>query len=148
MIHKMIAFTLVILMGSIVMADDTPRSLFYFTGADAAKEWQNVNDGVMGGVSERKFKIADKRTLEFFGNLLLENSGDFAFVRTKAKKMSLEKGDTLVAKVRGRWPGIYLEPLPQQAADRILLSGHGANQEGRMDRSQNSPGEVRGDFVW
>ena len=78
-----------------------PKVLFDFTGADAAKEWQTVNDGVMGGVSEGKFKITDTKTLEFFGTLSLENNGGFASVRTKAKKLGLEKGDTLVAKVRG-----------------------------------------------
>ena len=83
------------------MADDKPQVLFEFTGADAAKEWQAVNDGVMGGVSEGKFKITDKKTLEFSGTLSLENNGGFASVRSKAKKLGLEKGDTIVAKVRG-----------------------------------------------
>ena len=83
------------------MADDKPQVLFDFAGADAAKEWQAVNDGVMGGVSEGKFKITEKKTLEFFGTLSLENNGGFASVRTKAKKRGLENGDTLVAKVRG-----------------------------------------------
>ena len=83
------------------MADDKPQVLFEFTGADAAKEWQTVNDGVMGGVSEGKFKITDKKTLEFFGTLSLENNGGFASVRTKAKKLGLQKGDVLVVKVRG-----------------------------------------------
>ena len=83
------------------MAEDTPKVLFDFTGADTAKEWQNVNDGVMGGISEGKFKITDKKTLEFFGTLSLANNGGFASVRTKAKKLGLEKGDTLVAKVKG-----------------------------------------------
>jgi len=101
MIHKILALPLLILMGSFVMADDTPIVLFDFSRADAAKEWQTVNDGVMGGVSEGKFKITDKKTLEFFGNLSLENNGGFASVRTKDKNLSLEKGDTLVAKVRG-----------------------------------------------
>ena len=101
MIRKMRAFPLLLFLGAYVMADDTPRVLFEFTGADAAKEWQTVNDGVMGGVSEGKFKITDAKTLEFFGNLSLENNGGFASVRTKAKKLGLEKGDTLVAKVRG-----------------------------------------------
>ena len=101
MIRKMLAFPLLLFLGASVMADDTPRVLFEFTGADAAKEWQTVNDGVMGGVSEGKFKITDAKTLEFFGNLSLENNGGFASVRTKAKKLGLEKGDTLVAKVRG-----------------------------------------------
>jgi NADH dehydrogenase [ubiquinone] 1 alpha subcomplex assembly factor 1 len=94
-------FPLLILMGSSVMAEDTSQTLFDFTGADVAREWQTVNDGVMGGVSEGKFKITDKKTLEFFGTLSLENNGGFASVRTKAKKLDLEKGDTVVAKVRG-----------------------------------------------
>ena len=92
---------LVLLMGSLVMADDTQKDLFDFAVADATKEWQTVNDGVMGGVSEGKFKITDKKTLEFFGTLSLKNNGGFASVRTKGKKLGLEKGDTLVAKVRG-----------------------------------------------
>ena len=92
---------LVLLMGSFVMADDTLNVLFDFAGTDAAKEWQTVNDGVMGGVSEGKFRITEKQTLEFFGTLSLENNGGFASVRTKGKKLGLEKGDVLVARVRG-----------------------------------------------
>jgi len=92
---------MVLLMGSFVMAEDTPKVLFNFTGTDAAKEWQTVNDGVMGGVSEGKFKLTEQKTMEFFGTLSLENNGGFASVRTKGKKLELEKGDTLVAKVRG-----------------------------------------------
>lgn len=101
MIHKMLMLPLLILMGSFVMAEDKPQTLFDFTGADAAKDWQAVNDGVMGGVSEGKFKITDKKTMEFFGTLSLENNGGFASVRSKAKKLGLDKGDTIVAKVRG-----------------------------------------------
>jgi len=101
MIHKILALSLFILTGSFVMAEDTAKVLFDFTGADAVKEWQSVNDSVMGGVSEGKFKITDKKMLEFFGTLSLENNGGFASVRTNAKKLGLEKGDTLIAKVRG-----------------------------------------------
>jgi NADH dehydrogenase [ubiquinone] 1 alpha subcomplex assembly factor 1 len=93
--------SLLFLMGSMVMADETAKTLFDFNGADAAKEWQTINDGVMGGVSEGKFKITDKKTLEFYGTLSLENNGGFASVRTKPKKLGLKKGDVLVARVRG-----------------------------------------------
>ncbi len=89
------------LMVTTVMADDTLKPLFDFTDADAAKEWQTVNDGVMGGVSDGKFKITDAKTMEFFGTLSLANNGGFASVRTKVKKLAFEKGDTLVVKVRG-----------------------------------------------
>lgn len=101
MIHKMLASPLLILMASFVMAEVTPIPLFDFDGADSAKEWQTVNDGVMGGISDGKFKITDKQTLEFSSTLSLENSGVFASVRTKVKKLGFEKGDTVVAKVRG-----------------------------------------------
>ncbi len=71
---------------TMAMAEDKPQPLFDFTGADAAKDWQTVNDGVMGGVSEGKFKITDKKTMEFFGTLSLENNGGFASVRTKGQE--------------------------------------------------------------
>jgi monofunctional biosynthetic peptidoglycan transglycosylase len=83
------------------MADDIPHVLFEFTGADAAKAWQTVNDGVMGGFSEGKVSVTDRKTLEFFGTLSLENNGGFASVRSKAKKLGLGNGATLVVQVRG-----------------------------------------------
>jgi NADH dehydrogenase [ubiquinone] 1 alpha subcomplex assembly factor 1 len=89
------------LMVTTAMPDDTLQHLFDFMGADAAKEWQTVNDGVMGGVSDGKFKITDANTMEFFGTLSLANNGGFASVRTKPENLGLEKGDTVVAKVRG-----------------------------------------------
>ena len=83
------------------MSAEETKVLFDFAGADAAKEWQTINDGVMGGVSEGKFKITDKKTLEFYGTLSLENNGGFASVRTKPKKLDLEKGDALLVRLRG-----------------------------------------------
>ena len=79
---------------------DEPHVLFDFTKADAATEWQTVNDGVMGGVSQGNFRVTAK-TLEFFGTLSLENNGGFTSVRTKAKPLGLAAGDTLVARLRG-----------------------------------------------
>ena len=92
---------LALFMVTTAMAEDTLIPLFDFTEADAAKQWQAVNDGVMGGVSEGKFKITEAKTMEFFGTLSLANNGGFASVRSKAKKLDLEKGDTLVVKIRG-----------------------------------------------
>jgi len=92
---------LALLIVTTAMAQDTPIPLFDFIEADSAKQWQTVNDGVMGGVSKGNFKISDEKTMEFFGTLSLANNGGFASVRSKARKLGLEKGDTLVAKVRG-----------------------------------------------
>jgi NADH dehydrogenase [ubiquinone] 1 alpha subcomplex assembly factor 1 len=80
----------------------TPRvSLFAFGSPDTAADWQAVNDGVMGGVSDGRFRITERQTLEFSGTLSLENNGGFASVRSRPRTLGLQAGDTLVARVRG-----------------------------------------------
>jgi len=75
--------------------------LFRFSSPDAARSWQTVNDGVMGGVSDGRFRITARQTLEFYGTLSLENNGGFTSVRSRPTALGLRAGDTLVARVRG-----------------------------------------------
>ena len=82
---------IVFLGGSPLMAED--RVLFKFDNAEAAKPWQTVNDGVMGGRSDGRFKINEDKKMEFFGTLSLENNGGFASVRSREAKLGLEKDD-------------------------------------------------------
>ena len=90
---------IVFLEGSSLMAED--RVLFNFENADAARQWQTVNDGVMGGRSDGRFKINEDKNMEFFGTLSLENNGGFASVRSREAKLGLEKDDAIVIRVRG-----------------------------------------------
>ena len=90
-----------VMLASTLMAAEEGRVLFDFSKPDAAKAWVNVNDGVMGGVSDGRFKITDNKTMEFFGTLSLENNGGFASVRSREAKLGLEKGDSIVIRVRG-----------------------------------------------
>jgi len=84
-----------------VATQEAHLPLVDFTGPDAAQNWQVVNDGVMGGVSDGRFKITTDNTLEFFGTLSLENNGGFASVRTKPTELGIGAGDTLVLRVKG-----------------------------------------------
>jgi NADH dehydrogenase [ubiquinone] 1 alpha subcomplex assembly factor 1 len=84
-----------------VAAQDTILPLFEFAGPEAAQKWQAVNDGVMGGVSDGRFRITNDKTLEFFGTLSLENNGGFASVRTKPTDLDIKAGDAIVVRVRG-----------------------------------------------
>lgn len=95
--------TLLILLcsGGVALSADGRQVLFKFEEADAAKQWQSVNDGVMGGRSEGQFRMTSDKTMEFFGTLSLENNGGFASVRTRPSKLDLQKGDILVARIRG-----------------------------------------------
>ena len=84
-----------------VATQEIMRPLVDFAGPEAAQQWQAVNDGVMGGVSDGRFTITDEKTLEFSGTLSLENNGGFASVRTKPTDLDIEAGDTLVVRVKG-----------------------------------------------
>lgn len=72
-----------------------------FSQPRTASEWQNINDGVMGGVSDGRFRLTGNKSMEFYGTLSLENNGGFASVRTKPKNLALQKGDVLLIRVKG-----------------------------------------------
>ena len=71
--------------------------LFGFDGPEAGRGWQAVNDGVMGGRSDGRFRLDDAGQMEFFGTLSLENNGGFASVRTMGRNLGLKPDDVIVA---------------------------------------------------
>jgi monofunctional biosynthetic peptidoglycan transglycosylase len=83
------------------VAEKPLQPLLDFAGTDTAQKWQAVNDGVMGGVSDGRFRITADKTMEFSGRLSLENNGGFASVRTKPADLEINAGDTLVVRVKG-----------------------------------------------
>jgi monofunctional biosynthetic peptidoglycan transglycosylase len=87
--------------GAMHVAAEGEQVLFEFSKPDAAENWVNINDGVMGGVSDGRFRISDDETMEFFGTLSLENNGGFASVRSRPTSIDLKKGDSIIARVRG-----------------------------------------------
>ena len=89
------------MLGSTLVAADKDPLLFDFSKLDAAEAWVNVNDGVMGGVSDGRFKMTDNKTMEFFGTLSLENNGGFASVRSRPTTVGIKSGDSIMARVRG-----------------------------------------------
>lgn len=97
------SFTIVfttLLMASASWGQEPFRLLFSFAQPDAAQQWVTVNDGVMGGRSEGRFRINEER-MEFFGTLSLENNGGFASVRSVPSALKLQAGDSIAVRVRG-----------------------------------------------
>lgn len=72
-----------------------------FEKPDSTKNWQSVNDGVMGGRSKGGFERIERKTLLFTGDLSLENSGGFASIRTIPRPMGLEGASGIIVKARG-----------------------------------------------
>ena len=84
-----------------VTVQDALLPVLDFSAPDTARQWHAVNDGVMGGVSDGRFRITPDKTLEFFGTLSLENNGGFASVRTKPMELGLKAEDTIVTRLKG-----------------------------------------------
>jgi NADH dehydrogenase [ubiquinone] 1 alpha subcomplex assembly factor 1 len=98
---RAISAAILLVLSSQVATEEALRPLLDFAGPEAAQRWQAVNDGVMGGVSDGRFKITDAGTFEFSGTLSLENNGGFASVRTKPTELDIKAGDTIVVRVKG-----------------------------------------------
>ncbi len=98
---QMILAAILLAISSQVAIEEALRPVIDFSGPEAAQKWQAVNDGVMGGVSDGRFRMTDAGKLEFFGTLSLENNGGFASVRTKPSELDLKAGDTIVVRVKG-----------------------------------------------
>jgi monofunctional biosynthetic peptidoglycan transglycosylase len=84
-----------------VATQEALQPVLDFAAPDSAQKWQAVNDGVMGGVSDGRFRITGEKTLEFFGTLSLENNGGFASVRTTPADLDIKAGDIVVVRVKG-----------------------------------------------
>ena len=77
------------------------RTLFVFDDPTREAEWRIVNDGVMGGLSEGRFRITEAKTLEFSGRISLENNGGFASIRSSPRPLGLHPGDVIHVRLRG-----------------------------------------------
>ena len=77
------------------------RAIEDFSNPLVGTQWLSVNDGVMGGVSEGRFRITDDKTLEFFGTLSLENRGGFTSIRSRPAELNLDGYDTVAVRVKG-----------------------------------------------
>lgn len=73
---------------------------FDFSQPDAVRPWRVVNDGVMGGVSTRRF-LWKEGVAVFTGTVSVENNGGFASVRTQRGNHDLTGTDAFVIRVRG-----------------------------------------------
>jgi len=95
---------------SIGMASESmSKPLMDFSDASVSKQWLSINDNVMGGVSQGSFRITDRETLEFSGNISLKNRGGFASIRTRPVDLKLDGYDTIALRFKGDGRTYYLD---------------------------------------
>ena len=106
-LHKTLLATcgLMLCFSSSVEGVDEPKdaraqTITEFDGKDGI-DWQVVNDGVMGGLSEGKLTPNQAGTMKFSGTLSLENNGGFSTFRSGDLKLDLSSDLGLVLRVKG-----------------------------------------------
>ncbi len=102
----------VILFGAIspgFASEINAKVLIDFSDAAADKQWLSVNDNVMGGVSKGRFRVTENKTLEFSGEISLQNNGGFASIRTRPAKLDLAGYDTIALRVKGDGRSYYFD---------------------------------------
>ncbi len=69
-------------------------------GADI-QQWQVVNDGVMGGLSQGHFSLNEQGHGMFSGKVSVENNGGFSSIRCALDKLNIKGLEKFVIRLRG-----------------------------------------------
>ncbi|MCC5024845.1 MAG: CIA30 family protein [Candidatus Synoicihabitans palmerolidicus] len=72
-----------------------------FDAAAPRLDWQIVNDGVMGGLSQSRLTWVGDGVARFSGELSLRNNGGFASIRSNGRLPDLKGHDAVVLRVKG-----------------------------------------------
>jgi uncharacterized surface protein with fasciclin (FAS1) repeats len=101
--------------------------------ADDSQRWRIVNDDVMGGISDSRFRIDGGKAV-FTGRLSLENNGGFASVRSPPEQLESQGLARHRAADQGRWPSLQAWRAPHQRP-------HGRAHLARRVRDQRGVGD-------
>jgi len=76
-------------------------TIFEFNKTSNRKEWELVNDEVMGGLSMGLLQIDSDGKGIFSGHVSLENNGGFCLIRHDIERISVENYSKFIIKVKG-----------------------------------------------
>jgi hypothetical protein len=81
-------------------------TIYNFNSSQDLNDWQIVNDGVMGGLSQSSINLDEEGNAVFTGQISLENNGGFASVRHETDITGVQKYSYINLKVKGK-PSTY-----------------------------------------
>ena len=77
------------------------QMIFDFDVDSNLKSWSIVDDVVMGGRSDGRFKVTEEGSGLFYGNVSLENNGGFSSVRYYCEDLDIKGAEFAVLRVKG-----------------------------------------------
>ena len=84
-----------------VMSNDCTKTILDFTSDHQKADWRNIDDGVMGGISQSTLTILPDHIAKFSGEVSLANNGGFASVRTGLDRIDLSACTGFKIRVKG-----------------------------------------------
>lgn len=78
-----------------------PMTLFDFTPASDISRWVTVDDTVMGGRSDGRFRLNDAGHGEYSGYVSLENNGGFSSLRYRMPTIRVEGSTKAILRLKG-----------------------------------------------
>ena len=75
--------------------------LFNFSKQSDLSQWQVVNDGVMGGLSEGQFTLNDEGHGVYTGKVSLANNGGFSSLRFRFQQREIHGFEYIVLRLKG-----------------------------------------------
>lgn len=92
---------LITLMFLCIMCQDNQACIFDFENEKNTSNWNIVNDGVMGGLSQSEIAINEEGNGLFKGYVTTENNGGFSSVRYGLQEKEVSKFEKLILNVKG-----------------------------------------------
>ncbi|WP_298546297.1 CIA30 family protein [uncultured Aquimarina sp.] len=97
--------------------------IFDFTKDSNLSNWNVVDDGVMGGISQGKFEINKEGNAVFKGNVSLENNGGFSSVRYRFNSKKVKEFTKVLIRLKGDQKK-YQFRIKTNSSDRYSYIAH------------------------
>tara|TARA_B100001146_G_scaffold224965_1_gene245317 strand:+ start:49942 stop:50430 length:489 start_codon:yes stop_codon:yes gene_type:complete len=96
--------------------------IFNFSKESDISSWRVVNDTVMGGESNAKFRLNDAGNGVFEGHVSLENNGGFSSVQYAFKTLDVSPDDTILLRVKGDGKTYQFRVKDKRSTDHSYIS--------------------------
>lgn len=90
-----------LLITTAIMLFINAQLIFDFNNNTNIRDWKIIDDVVMGGKSNGKFKIDSDGNGVFFGDVSLENNGGFSSVQYQFEKINTSKDSKVMIRLKG-----------------------------------------------
>lgn len=114
---KAIRLSIFLLIMTVSMNVTAQKVLVDFSEQYILSQWQIMNDGVMGGLSESSILLSSENHAVFSGYVSLDNNGGFASVRYRFDPMKMDSYNHLVIRIKGDGKRYQLR-VKSNASDR------------------------------